>query len=85
MVANKIHIEDITQIGRFGTLTVTLPNQAAVASTKNLVSYVKKAYPREDGLTYFCRIDGNTIVVGTVRPDTITRKMTLEEIKKVAA
>ena len=33
MVANKIHIEDITQIGRFGTLTVTLPNQAAVAST----------------------------------------------------
>ena len=46
-----------------------LPNYAACVSAKNIVTYVKKAYPREDGLTYTCSIDcdTNTIVIKTIK------------------
>ena len=68
MVADKISVDDIKRIGREGSLSVRLPSYAACVSAKNIVTYVKKAYPREDGLTYTCSIDcdTNTIVIMTI-------------------
>ena len=68
MVADKISVDDIKRIGRDGSLSVRLPSYAACVSAKNIVTYVKKAYPREDGLTYTCSIDcdTNTIVIKTI-------------------
>lgn len=68
MVANKIGVDDVRRIGKDGSLSVCLPSYAACVSAKNVVSYVKKAYPREDGLTYTCSIDAetNTIVIKTI-------------------
>ena len=68
MVADKISVDDIKRIGRDGSLSVSLPSYAACVSAKNIVTYVKKAYPREDGLTYTCSIDcdTNTIVIKTI-------------------
>ena len=68
MVADKISVDDIKRIGREGSLSVRLPSYAACVSAKNIVTYVKKAYPREDGLTYTCSIDcdTNTIVIKTI-------------------
>ena len=68
MVADKISVDDIKRIGRDGSLSVRLPSYAACVSAKNIVTYVKKAYPREDGLTYTCSIDcdTNTIVIMTI-------------------
>jgi hypothetical protein len=69
MVADKIGVDDVRRIGKDGSLSVRLPNYAACVSAKNIVTYVKKAYPREDGLTYTCSIncDTNTIVIKTVK------------------
>ena len=88
MTANRIHIQDIRNIGTFGLLTVKLPSFAALCTAKSLVSYVKKAYPRHDELTYFGRVKDEkggayTLTIGTIKPDVITRKMSLEEIKEV--
>ena len=68
MVADKISVDDIKRIGRDGSLSVRLPSYAACVSAKNIVTYVNKAYPREDGLTYTCSIDcdTNTIVIKTI-------------------
>ena len=68
MVADKISTNDIRGIGKFGILEVTLPNYRACMSAKNLVTYVKKMYPREDGQTYCIRInrDTNTITIKAV-------------------
>ena len=69
MVADKISVDDVKRIGKDGSLSVRLPSYAACVSAKNIVTYVKKAYPREDGLTYTCSIDcdTNTIVIKTVK------------------
>ncbi len=76
MVANKVGTEDITNIGAYGRLKVTLPNFAAVESAKNLVTRVKSRYPREDGLTYTTGVDKktNTLVIEVVKPDDVKRK-----------
>lgn len=68
MVADKISVDDVMRIGRDGSLSVRLPSYAACMSAKNIVTYVKKAHPREDGLTYTCSIDcdTNTIVIKTI-------------------
>lgn len=68
MVADKISVDDVRRIGRDGSLSVRLPSYAACVSAKNIVGYVKKAYPRDDGLTYTCSIDceTNTIVIKTI-------------------
>lgn len=76
MVANKVGTNDITNIGAFGRLIVTLPDFAAVESAKNLVTRVKSRYPREDGLTYTTCVDKktNTITIEVVKPEDVKRK-----------
>ena len=76
MVVNKVSTEDITNIGAFGRLKVTLPDFAAVESAKNLVTRVKSRYPREDGLTYTTGVDKktNTLTIEVVKPEDVKRK-----------
>lgn len=74
MKASKIQVSDIRSIGTGGSITVELPSYLACVSAKNTVGYVKKAYPREDGNVYYCRINGNTITVGVAEADKISRK-----------
>ena len=71
MVADKISSKDIRQMGRGGVLEATLPNYRACMTAKNLVTYTKNMYPREDGLTYTCSIDRetNTITIRVVEPE----------------
>lgn len=68
MVADKISTSDIQSIGKYGVLEVTLPDYKACMSAKNLVTYTKNMYPREDGLTYSCSInrDTHTILIKVV-------------------
>lgn len=68
MKADKISTTDVQSIGKYGTLEVTLPDYKACMSAKNLVTYTKNMYPREDGLTYSCSInrDTNTITIRVV-------------------
>ena len=68
MKADKITVEDVRGIGTFGQLKVTLPNYLATVSARNIVSYVRKAYRREDGLDYATSTDvkTNTITISTV-------------------
>ena len=72
--AKKIQVEDIKRIGKDGSITIELPNYLACVSAKNLVGYVKKAYPREDGEIYYCRISGTTITIGVSKPEDLTRR-----------
>lgn len=76
MVANKVGTEDIANIGSYGRLKVTLPDFAAIESTKNLVTRVKSRHPREDGLTYTTMVDKktNTITIEVVKPENVRRK-----------
>lgn len=76
MVADKISTNDIQSIGKGGTLEVTLPDYKACMSAKNLVTYTKNMYPREDGMTYTCSInrDTHTIIIKVVSPDDVSRK-----------
>ena len=60
MTANKVTIEDIRNIGTGGKLKVSLPTYGACVSAKNLVTHVKKMYPREDGKGYKTSIDSKT-------------------------
>ena len=68
MVATRISSEDIRRIGKYGRLEVTLPDYGACISAKNLLTYVKNRYPREDGLTYTCSIfrDTNTVRISVI-------------------
>jgi hypothetical protein len=68
MVADKISTNDIQSIGKYGTLEVKLPDYKACMSAKNLVTYTKNMYPREDWLTYSCSInrDTHTITIKVV-------------------
>ena len=68
MVADRISTSDIQSIGRYGTLSVTLPDYKACMSAKNLVTYTKNMYPRDDGLTSTCSInrETNTITIRTI-------------------
>lgn len=63
MVADRISTSDIRGIGKGGCLKIQLPNYAACVSAKNLVGYVKKMYPREDGMTYTCSIDSEKFII----------------------
>ena len=76
MVAERISTNDIQSIGKGGTLEVTLPDYKACMSAKNLVTYTKNMYPREDGMTYTCSInrDTHTIVIKVVSPEDVNRK-----------
>lgn len=58
-------------IGSKGSLSVTLPSYVATVSARNLVQYVRNAYPREDGLTYATHTDKktNTITIYTKERD----------------
>ena len=66
MVADKISTTDIQSIGKYGILEVKLPDYKACMSAKNLVTYTKNMYPREDGLTYTCSINRETHTI-TIR------------------
>lgn len=68
MRANKITVDDIKGIGKYGQLKVELPNYLATVSARNLVAYVRKAYKREDCLDYATTTDvaTNTITISTV-------------------
>lgn len=81
MKASKVTVEDIRSIGSYGTISVELPSYTNCRTAVNVMNYVKKAYPREDGLSYYSRIIGNTITIGTADVDKIHRKMTIDEIK----
>ena len=76
MVAERISTNDIQSIGTGGTLEVTLPDYKACISAKNIVTYTKNMYPREDGMTYTCSINRNThtIKIKVVSPDDVNRK-----------
>ena len=63
MVASKISVEDIKNIGYGGKLKVVLPDYAACVSAKNLVSHVRKMYPLPAGQRYFCSVDSKTFTV----------------------
>jgi len=77
MTAVKISTNDIQSIGKGGTLEVTLPGYKACMSAKNLVTYTKNMYPREDGMTYTCSIDRetSTITIKVVEPENVNRKV----------
>lgn len=77
MTAVKISTNDIQSIGKGGTLEVTLPDYKACMSAKNLVTYTKNMYPREDGMTYTCSIDRetSTITIKVVEPENVNRKV----------
>ena len=68
MVSDKVSTSDIRNIGSHGSLVVTLPDYKSCMSVKNLVTYTKNMYPREDGLTYTMSIDRdtNTITIRTI-------------------
>lgn len=68
MKAEKITVEDIRGIGTYGRLIVQLPSFLATVSARNLVSYVRKAYTRADGLDYATSTDvkTNTITISTI-------------------
>ncbi len=76
MVAERISTNDIQSIGKGGALEVTLPDYKACMSAKNLVTYTKNMYPREDGMTYTCSInrDSHTITIKVVEPENVNRK-----------
>lgn len=69
MKADKITVDDIRGIGTFGQLKVELPDFLATVSARNLVSYVRKAYKRDDGLDYATSTDvtTNTITISTIK------------------
>lgn len=72
-----ISINDIRNLGSFGSLEVELPDYKAVVNAKNQVSHVRRCYPREDGLTYTTTTTGlkpNTIKIMVVRPEDVNRK-----------
>lgn len=75
MVADKISTSDIQSIGKYGTLEVTLPDYKSCMSAKNLVTYTKNMYPREDGMTYTCSInrDTHTITISVVDPEDVKK------------
>lgn len=77
MIAERLSTKDIQSIGVGGTLEVTLPDYKACMSAKNLVTYTKNMYPREDGMTYTCSInrESNTIIIKVVEPDDVNRKV----------
>lgn len=68
MKAKMISIEDIRAIGVGGKLVVTMPDFKATVNARNQVSYVRRAYPREDGMTYKTSTDvkTNTITIEVV-------------------
>lgn len=74
MKASKIQVSDIRSIGAGGSITVELPSYLACVSAKNTVGYVKKAYPRDDGNVYYCRINGSTITIGVAEPEKVNRR-----------
>lgn len=75
MKAEKISTNDIRGIGKNGILEVTLPNYKACMSAKNLVTYTKNMWPREDGMTYTIQInrETNTITIKVVDPEYKTK------------
>lgn len=77
MIAERLSTKDIQSIGVGGALEVTLPDYKACMSAKNLVTYTKNMYPREDGMTYTCSInrESNTIIIKVVEPDDVNRKV----------
>ncbi len=70
MKANNVTAEDIKNIGVDGQLVVELPNYLACVAAKGAVTYVKKAYPRDDGNVYYTFLKGNTITIGLTDPHT---------------
>ena len=76
MVADKISTSDIRRIGTNGVLEVTLHDYKACMVAKNLVTYTKNMYKRDDGMTYTCSInrDTNTITIKVVDPKDVNRK-----------
>lgn len=76
MVAERISTNDIQSIGKNGMLEVTLPDYKACISAKNLVTYTKNMYPREDGMTYTCSInrDTHTIIIKVIDHENVNKK-----------
>ena len=76
MITDKIGVTDIVNIGAHGKIEATLPNEDSVKSAKSLVSWVKKTYPREDGLTYTTKVISGTttIIIAVVEPWNVRRK-----------
>lgn len=54
-----INVSTLRSLGLGESLTVSMPDYKACVSAKNLVGYVKFAYPRE-GMTYKTHIDRDT-------------------------
>lgn len=81
MKTNKITAKDIRELGAYGTLTALLPSYRHCRTVCNVVNYVRKSYPRADGLGYWTRINGTTITIGVGDVERINRWMTIDEIK----
>ena len=76
MKSNMISVEDIRNIGSGGTLKVQLPNYGATVAARNQVSYVRRAYPRDDGMTYATSTDAskNIITIEVVTTEEYERR-----------
>lgn len=66
-----ISVEDIKNMGTGGVLKVKLPNFGATVAARNQVSYVRRAYPRKDGMTYVTSTDVNT---NTITVEVVTKE-----------
>ncbi len=81
MIAEKISIYDIMGIGQGGTLSVTLPSYVACVSARNLVQYVRNAYPREDGWTYNTTTDKETCTI-TIRVEKDSQRKHKKDVNR---
>ena len=70
MKAERITAKDVRNISVGGKLEVELPNYLACVAAKGAVTYVKKAYPRDDGNVYYTFLKGNRITIGLTDPHT---------------
>lgn len=61
---SKIHVKDIREIPPNGSITVRLPSYLACISARNTLTYVRKAYPRNDGCIYYSSVVDTTITIG---------------------
>lgn len=78
MRTEKITVNDIRAIGKYGKLIATMPSFLSTVSVRNTVCYVNKAYKREDGLIYQTStdVDTNTITIYTTdKPSKPTKKV----------
>lgn len=59
---DKLTIQDIKDVKKGGSATFVLADYAAVVSAKNLLSYVRRRYPPDNGWRYRAHVDAPKII-----------------------